>query len=1375
MSVIPIPADSIDAFIAGQLKGWLKAANVDLLLTFHRALHNQQAAAERVKTAMAGVPSLVNFATDLLVPALRAEGLAQVDVRTMQVYIEDDLPMPSAAPRVHTPWRTVHRQLPLLTAALHNFREIDIAPTIHRRAHLRDAQGNTLPLSFEAFARCCRRLDIGGQYQRLLHAQLFPKSRPPAPEGYAHEAVKRLVEENLRANMEVALRMARLKSELDELDYLRLLPVFAAKPVVPAVTGLATPRQLFLLGKRIHGVVAWEMRDHPGGPLQGIVCWIPQDPYQPVTRHASWDSLYRSTAKRLRAPHYRSFFNRFLSERDKPAFTVTLGRLLEAGSHQAPVELDGRNFPIDTPVFTYLRALQVDKLLDDARVLAVPTADEDADERRQWWEIVKSAGLDALTLAALFVPVVGEVMFAVAAVDIVSEVYEGYAAWKLGDREAALEHVFGVAENVALGVVVGVGQVGVGRLLKRIPFVDALTPVHKGEGRFRLGQLPASAHHIDGGGALMRKFGGDLAQVSDHCADRVLRITGLEQNHLRHLHVQEAQAPARLRDALARYTCHELYPELSGSAFERTLAARQAPASAAGALLIRDFPGLPVAGAEEIIAQATGEQVETLLDTGRVPLAMAERARWFLRERRLDRALMGFEHDGAVNDDTMRLVLGWVTQQAPWPASMRIELRQGEVRGRLVAGSGAMDAAQTKVIIQTEQGYQLADSPSPVLGQGFLPCLIQTFEADQRAILGGPQLDVRSMGEQLARLACADREKTAQLIGLPPLAGRYRPPPRIADGRVGYPLSGGGESSRQAIRRGIHEIFPTFTEAELDAYLHELRGRGIGLWRHLSDLQRQLESLRTALDTWQQQRVSMLDGFRRRRVANQIRRAWRRKTEDLTGDEYVLHIEGEQVGSLPTLPAAIDFNHIRRLTLRNMALEQVDENFLRRFGSIRELDLRGNQLTRLPAGIEHLSGLRSLRLSGNRITIDSAANGRLASLSMLQVLDLNYNPLGQVPDLSGLRHLREVTLRATGLDGLPAQDHMPWRGLIDVRENRIRQINGELRTLDARLRRMSLHDNPLDQASEASIDASRSESSATRSNSYRHAIADGDVREQWLGEAPEGLRNRRMQIWTQLSEDPQSTDLFRFLADFAGSEDFQGHPRYYRSRIWQILELCTDNTDVREAVYWQTQGPRTCEDRLLIILSNLEVRAHIALHSAGAGMAQAEQTLLRLGRSLYRLDQVDTIAARHIEEMRRDPHIVVDDIEVYLVYRVNLADRLDLPAQPRHMHYAEYSRVTADQIRRAGAQVLAGENPEELSRSLAQREFWQGFVRNRYPQRFEALAAPYHEQLEQAEQEAGSRGEQHYLDRAATLMEALSAEERALYLELARAAYLRQN
>lgn len=379
---------------------------------------------------------------------------------------------------------------------------------------------------------------------------------------------------------------------------------------------------------------------------------------------------------------------------------------------------------------------------------------------------------------------------------------------------------------------------------------------------------------------------------------------------------------------------------------------------------------------------------------------------------------------------------------------MRIELRLGEAGGRLVTASGDVNATDIRTIIHTEQGYQLADARAPVLGQGFLPCLIHTLDAGQQAMLGASQLTAHELGDRIARLASADRERTAKLMGLTPIAERYRPPLRI-DSRVGYALSGGGESSRRAIRSGIHDIFPTLTDAQLDAYLRNLADRGVGLWDHLSQLQRQLHSLREALDTWQRQRVSFMDGLRRQRVANQIRRTWRRKTAGLAGDDFSLHIDGEEVGSLPSLPADIDFGHVRRLTLRNMALEQIEEDFLRRFTHLRELDLRNNQLTRLPVGLEQFTGLRSLHLAGNQIIVDTPGSQRLASLTSLQVLDLNYNPLGQVPDLSSLRHLREVSLRATGLQTLPDEAAMPWRGLVDMRENQIRQVTGHLRTLGA--------------------------------------------------------------------------------------------------------------------------------------------------------------------------------------------------------------------------------------------------------------------------------------------------------------------------------------
>lgn len=103
-----------------------------------------------------------------------------------------------------------------------------------------------------------------------------------------------------------------------------------------------------------------------------------------------------------------------------------------------------------------------------------------------------------------------------------------------------------------------------------------------------------------------------------------------------------------------------------------------------------------------------------------------------------------------------------------------------------------------------------------------------------------------------------------------------------------------------------------------------------------------------------------------------------------------------------------------------------------------------------------------------------------------------------------------------------------------------------------------------------------------------------------------------------------------------------------------------------------------------------------------------------------------------------------------------------------------YQELTRTRIMRAGNTVIAGENIDVLSNALAQREFWQGFMRNLNPERFEALAAPYHEQLEAYERQAGESGEQQYLEHAAALMEALNSEERALYLALAKEAYGRE-
>ncbi|MGG5290762.1 NEL-type E3 ubiquitin ligase domain-containing protein [Pseudomonas shirazensis] len=1368
MTVHPIAPDSIDALIAQQLPTWLTSTHIDHLLNLHKALRAQQAAAEPVRQLFKRIPSLEAFATPLIEQALRDVGLASPDIKGMRARIKESVQLPTASPHLPAPWLTLNSRRPLLQAALHNFHEAETRPVLHRQAWLEDARGVRLALSFEAFATCCRQLDLGGRYQQMLRDQLYPKDRPGAPQGFARQGVEQNLEENLRAQMDVAIRLAMIKGELQHPVYLRLLPVVAASAIVPPVPGTVTARQLFLLGKRITGVATLELRDLAAGPVHRVVAWVPSDPEQAVRSFPSWQALYEHFAERLREPAFRRFFLRFVAERDRASFvTVLLGQI---SSSAEALTLDGRHFALDEPLFTHLRTEQQRKLLDDARTLAVPTGDETALERHLRLQGMLGAGFDLLSLAALLVPVLGELMLAVAAVDVAQEVYQGYAAWRLGDRQAALGHLFGVAENILLGVAVGGALTGAGRLLERVALVDGLTPVAGPGGQLRLAHGLADIHQLDGVGALLRQFGGDLAQLSDLTAQTLARTTGLSPEQLRRLHLEQLPAPARLLDACERHEQHDLYPELRGEAFERHLQNRAEPVSEGVGQLLKSFPGLSPRGAAEVLAHGNGVQVEAITAVARLPLEIAERARWYLHESRVDRALAGLEQDSACNNDSQRLALQVLEQLAPWPAAVRVELREGEPGGQLLTAQGPADAARVHQIVRTGHGYSNSGPAQPA-EQGLMECLLLTLSEPQRLALGGAQLDAHTLAEQIAAHAGADRAGSARMLAMQPIGERYRPPQRLADGRFGYPLSGSGESSRQAIRRGIRQIFPSLSEPQLDAYMLDLARRQVGLWAHLAQLQEQLGALRAALHAWQEQRSSWVDGFRRRRVANHIRRAWRRKTIGRSDDDFILQISGEHVGSLPALPAQIDFQHVTRLTLRNMALPSLDEGFLGRFSNLEELDLRDNLLTEIPAGLDQLARLRRLNLGNNRIVIDADGGARLSSLRLLERLDLSSNPLGQAPDLSALQQLRDLSLRATQIAELPASNQLPWRAMVDMRDNQISQLEDAADTLSLRLERLALHDNPLDPVSRERLAQARSVVHPLRSPSYQHAIANNALRDQWLAGTRDTLRNQRLAIWTQLSQEPGAADLFRFLADFAETEDFSELPAYYRARVWRILELCEANSDAREAIFLEVGGMRTCEDQMLLILSQLEVRAHIALYGDLGATAAAQPGLLRLGRALHRLDQVDQIAAEHIAQIREEAGAAVDDIEVYLAYRVNLAEPLRLPAQPLQMHYQEYSGVSAGHIEHAAQQVLAAESRETLSVALAGREFWQRYVRERHASRYAELAAPFHEQLAGFEAQAQVGGEQAYIEQANSLMAQLNAQERALDLQLARQAY----
>lgn len=217
-----------------------------------------------------------------------------------------------------------------------------------------------------------------------------------------------------------------------------------------------------------------------------------------------------------------------------------------------------------------------------------------------------------------------------------------------------------------------------------------------------------------------------------------------------------------------------------------------------------------------------------------------------------------------------------------------------------------------------------------------------------------------------------------------------------------------------------------------------------------------------------------------------------------------------------------------------------------------------------------------------------------------------------------------------------------------------------------------------------------------------------------------------------------------------------------------MLDACARNTELRTILFTQAGGTRTCEDRLLLILSELETTLYVERLAAGQNLAEREVALVKAGQGLYRLDEVNSIAARKVNMLERKGGDV-DPIEVYLAYRTHLAESLGLPGQPDGMYYLTDSRVTPGDLNTAMLQVLREETPERLSAALSERPFWDRYVHVRYPEQVDALVAALDEQLTHAE----LLSEQMYLVQSDALRTQYETSLQALRLKLAQEAYAR--
>lgn len=857
-------------------------------------------------------------------------------------------------------------------------------------------------------------------------------------------------------------------------------------------------------------------------------------------------------------------------------------------------------------------------------------------------------------------------------------------------------------------------------------------------------------------------------------------------NRLLGVHVQPAERLQALRNALAARA------QLRRSAiFESIYSTLGTQAVAEVRLLRRDFPLLPLQAAEELVSHATPAELGAMQQAvARVPMRLAEEARLYQRQVRLNRAFEGIYQPRLASQDSDLLMVRLLDQLPGWSAKVHLQVRAETFEGELLASVGEA-AGELKTLLRKEVRYNAYDAQGNELtvNDDMAGALLRALPDSERQLLGLQLGDQQHLRETLVALASSDRLRASRLLGQQPVHPWLRSPMRLADGRTGYPLSGRGAAGNRfdnSLLGQVRSLYPIMEPEEAERFLQELGVADAERAQALEQRREEYRQLTQALNQWVEQGQHILEGGDSlvpvnervlRQTAERIKKAWRRETATVRSADgriagYRLDLGGLRLGVVPVLSA--DFSHIADLNLTVMDLQTVPAGFLRAFRRLRWLDLRGNRVTGLDEAIGELQGLTRLDLRHNRLVMNEATTAVLGRLTQLKLLYLDNNPLGQPPAIGTLVELINLSLRNTGISTWPAGVFELERLVVlDLRDNLITRIPEAVLAPGADAQRVqringitTLHGNPLDASSLGQLEVYRQRTGVTLGvlETVREPHVDvppttARASALWLTGA-DAVRTVRINgYWQVLSADPDSAEFFRLLNDLRSTADFRRDYAGLRERVWGMLTAAHDYERVRQKLFDFAGHPDTCADGVILMFSQMEVLVLVERAKEAGTVVGAEYALIDLARGLSRLDTVEAIALRDIAARRAAGLLRVDEVEVRLAYRVGLAERLDLPGQAKNMMFVSVADVSAAQLDAAEAEVLQGETPESLKAGIASRDFWIEFLKKRYVERFDEVNKPYFARLEALDADKQTMSDQVYRNRSETIGQRRKADE----------------
>ncbi|VVO84601.1 hypothetical protein PS874_01851 [Pseudomonas fluorescens] len=486
------PASHHDKLKAANLKAWASQNQVDKLFGNLQDVHS--------------------FAAPLLQAKLKERYGIEHDVSTtyLRLYLPAKLPWYAIDVTGGATLRTVS----LLEAALHNFAKSETV--------LADSQYITKPddlghfdviaikdkMTISQFQALCRELDIGALYKKHLESFLLPG------EPVAEAVIKLRVTESQKDALIVAAQLALTLEDIQYDAYKLMLSL--AQDEAPEL--LLNGRKMLccdlsLMETRLTGILLLTPAVKDSRGIQRLIAYVPHDPDHPLKEYDSTKAFMDELSRQLREDkvgasskqRYRQFFSQFVDQQQRGHFFADLDQRLvtvrwheqEDTTDQRPTwredpvsspHLQFQALPVSRDYWTHAYRQKLNKILNDAREIAVSTADTDSKARWAWWDNFKKIVSDifnvALLVATPFVPGLGELMMAYTVYQMTTDVIEGIVDLAEGLGLEAAEHVIGVVTDVIQLAAFGAGaEIGNAFKLKLSPLVDGMKPVKLPDGK----------------------------------------------------------------------------------------------------------------------------------------------------------------------------------------------------------------------------------------------------------------------------------------------------------------------------------------------------------------------------------------------------------------------------------------------------------------------------------------------------------------------------------------------------------------------------------------------------------------------------------------------------------------------------------------------------------------------------------------------------------------------------------------------------------------------------------------------------------------------------------------------------------------------------